>query len=468
MAVKILPKEDATNGWSRILPPREPTPALKGDVRADWLVVGAGFAGLAAARRLAENRPDDHIVLLDAHEVGEGASGRNSGFAIDLPHNVGGEFEELSGAHGYIRLSRAAIDYLDACVAQNGIECAYTHRGKYHAARTELGREKILEPFARALDELDEPYRWVDAAGLKRELGTSYHTSALYTAGGRLMNPAGLTKGLADTLPGNVTLHEHTPVMEVEERNGIRATAPGGTVDAQAMVLAVNGYAPQFSVFKGSLLNFAAHGSLTRPLTEAEHQALGGVDDWGLTPANSHISVTMRYTTERRILIRQRFFYAPRLRRSDAEMETIRRDHQRAFEARFPDAAGGQDRAHLARLCLPLAQPCAGLRQGGPTHLRRRVPERGGRHQGHHLGRAGGGHGHRPGQPAHRRLGGTGETGPAAAGPHHVPGRARPPRPRRYPLAARALIQLVAQLAQGIAGHMGRHGRGSHQGVEVA
>ena len=64
MAVKILPKEDATNGWSRILPPRAPAPALKGDVRADWLVVGAGFAGLAAARRLAENRPDDHIVLL--------------------------------------------------------------------------------------------------------------------------------------------------------------------------------------------------------------------------------------------------------------------------------------------------------------------------------------------------------------------------------------------------------------------
>ena len=152
MAVKILPKEDATNGWSRILPPRAPRPALKGDVRADWLVVGAGFAGLAAARRLAENRPDDHIVLLEAHEAGEGASGRNSGFAIDLPHNVGGEFEELEGAHGYIRLSRAAIDYLDQCVTQNGIACAYTHRGKYHAARTDLGREKILEPFARTLD----------------------------------------------------------------------------------------------------------------------------------------------------------------------------------------------------------------------------------------------------------------------------------------------------------------------------
>ena len=221
-------------------------------------------------------------------------------------------------------------------MTRNGIECAYTHRGKYHAARTELGREKILAPFARTLDSLGEPYRWVEAAELKRELGTAYHTSALYTPGGRLMNPAGLTRGLADTLPGNVTLHERSPVMEVEERNGVRATTPGGTVAAQAMVLAVNGYAPQFSVFKGSLLTFAAHGSLTRPLTEAEHQALGGVEDWGLTPANSHISVTMRYTTERRILIRQRFFYAPKLRRPEGEMATIRRDHQRAFEARFP------------------------------------------------------------------------------------------------------------------------------------
>ena len=334
--VRIFPEEDATNGWSRILPARTPTAPLEGAMRADWLVVGAGFAGLAAARRLAENRPDDRIVLLEAHEVGEGASGRNSGFAIDLPHNVGGEFQELSNAQGYIRLSRAAIDYLDGCVARHGIDCAYTHRGKYHAAITELGRRKVLEPFARTLEALGEPYRWLDTAELRKEVGTPYHASALHTPGGRLFNPAGLTKGLAATLPENVTLHEHTPVTEIEQRNGIRAVTPGGTVDAQAMVLAVNGYAPQFGVFKGALLPFAAHGSLTRPLTDAEHRALGGVEDWGLTPANSHVGVTLRYTTDRRILVRQCFRYAPRLRRSDAEYEGLRRDHQQAFEARFP------------------------------------------------------------------------------------------------------------------------------------
>ena len=133
-----------------------------------------------------------------------------------------------------------------------------------------------------------------------------------------------------------MTLHEHTPVTGIEQRNGIRAVTPGGSVDAKTMVLAVNGYAPQFGVFKGALLTFAAHGSLTRPLTEDEHRALGGVEDWGLTPANSHIGVTLRYTTDRRILVRQRFSYAPRLRRPDAEYATLRRDHRRLFLERFP------------------------------------------------------------------------------------------------------------------------------------
>ena len=81
-----LPGDDATNGWANILPARTPTPPLEGAVVADWVVVGAGFAGLAATRRLAENRPDDKIILIEADTLGDGASARNSGFVIDLPH----------------------------------------------------------------------------------------------------------------------------------------------------------------------------------------------------------------------------------------------------------------------------------------------------------------------------------------------------------------------------------------------
>ena len=103
--VGLLPDNDSTNGWSRILPPRTPRAPLSGEARADWVVVGAGYAGLAAARRLAANRPGDAIMLVEAGEAGENASGRNSGFAIDLPHVTGSNKDELEGGapvHGAV------------------------------------------------------------------------------------------------------------------------------------------------------------------------------------------------------------------------------------------------------------------------------------------------------------------------------------------------------------------------------
>ncbi|HDU8161588.1 FAD-dependent oxidoreductase, partial [Acinetobacter baumannii] len=81
-----LPNDDNTCGWYAALPPAGPAKKLIGLQKADYAIIGAGFAGLAAARRLAELKPHARIILVDAQRVAEGASGRNSGFVIDLPH----------------------------------------------------------------------------------------------------------------------------------------------------------------------------------------------------------------------------------------------------------------------------------------------------------------------------------------------------------------------------------------------
>ncbi|HIP05492.1 MAG TPA: FAD-dependent oxidoreductase, partial [Gammaproteobacteria bacterium] len=107
--IDLLPQDDSTNGWNNILPPRNPNPPLTDTVSPDWVVVGAGFAGLAAARRLAENRPQDQIILLEAQNLAGAASGRNAGFAIDLPHGQQLQ-DELSVMPRHIRLARSAID----------------------------------------------------------------------------------------------------------------------------------------------------------------------------------------------------------------------------------------------------------------------------------------------------------------------------------------------------------------------
>jgi glycine/D-amino acid oxidase-like deaminating enzyme len=336
MKIARLPINDATNGWSRILPHREPKAALEADLVADWIVVGGGYAGLAAARRLAENRPDEKVVLLEAGICGENASGRNSGFAIDLPHTTSSSLDELDGAHRYLRLARAAIDQLSTLVERHKIQCDWSREGKYQAAVTERGSKEMLEPFARELAALNEPYQWVEADVLKEKLGTAHFHRAVYTPGCILMNPAALTRGLADSLPENVALHENTPVMEVVYANGVEVKTPRGSVRAPRMILGTNGFSEQFGVLQGKFVHLAVHASLTRPLTEAQQRAYGVAKSWGLTPCNAVGGITMRYTQDHRILIRQTIELAMGQRVTQARQDNRARLHKKLMDERFP------------------------------------------------------------------------------------------------------------------------------------
>lgn len=336
MKINRLPKDDRTNGWSGVLPPRQANAAVVGDVAADWVVLGAGYAGLAAARRLAELHPDQSIALVEAGEAGENASGRNSGFAIDLPHNVGSSLEELDGSHRFMRLARAAIDQLEGLVQTHNIQCDWSRDGKYHAAVSERGVKEVLEPTAKELDALGEPYEWIEKDDLRLRLGTPHFTRAIYTKGGALMNPAALTRGLADSLPENVTFYENSPVTEAIFQNGVQLTTPGGSVRAPKMIMAANGFSEQFGFFPKKFMHLAAHASLTRPLTVDEQAAMGDPAPWGLTPANAFAGITMRYTNDRRIVIRQGLNYCPSQRVSEGERRAIAARHKRLFDQRFP------------------------------------------------------------------------------------------------------------------------------------
>jgi len=336
MRISRTPSNDRTNGWSAVLPERAPKPSLTGDVAADWIVLGAGYAGLAAARRLAENCPDQKIALIDAGEAGENASGRNSGFAIDLPHNVGSSLDELEGSHRFMRLARAAITNLEETVETYGIACDWSKDGRYHTAVSERGARDVLEPYVQELEALGEPYTWLDKAKVRERLGSDHFSAAVFTPGGALMNPAGLTRGLADTLPENVTLFENSAVVEADFRNGTHLTTATGSLRAPKLIMAANGYSEQFGFYPRRFLHLVAHASLTRPLTTEEQQAYGVDAPWGMTPVNAFAGITMRYTNDRRILIRQGLSYCPAQKVSTDEQARVRRRHKALFDARFP------------------------------------------------------------------------------------------------------------------------------------
>ncbi len=158
-------------GWYAILPEPEPANRLKGQHTADWVVVGAGVTGLAAARRLGELAPEARIILLDDYRVGYGASGRNSGFIIDTPH-----LPEQLGVDSNRRISRlviAGLAELEGLVRKHEIDCEWSPRG-HLTAFVEPKRVKNLQATVRTLESSGEAYEWLEKDALANVVGTRH------------------------------------------------------------------------------------------------------------------------------------------------------------------------------------------------------------------------------------------------------------------------------------------------------
>lgn len=336
-AIRQRPAIDGDPGWfatSPSRPHRLGTP-LNGGHRFDIAVIGAGFTGIALARRLAELRPHASIALVDALQVGQGASGRNAGFIIDVPHNVDGGKANAGHDRQLYALNRFAIDRLRALKDAHGIACDWDDAGKYMAAHDarNLG---ALEHFADSLRAAGFEHQVVHGAELSRRLGTDYYRAAVYTPGNVLVNPASLVRGLAAALPESVTLFESSPVLSCDYGDVHTLHFPQGTLRADTVVLTVGSFSEAFGQLRNRLVALFTYASLTEPLTDEEANTLfAGVRPWGTTSAHP-AGTTVRLTPDRRVFVRNTFHFEPRLRSNDARLREAADNHRRAFEARFP------------------------------------------------------------------------------------------------------------------------------------
>lgn len=336
MKIQELPADDSSCGWFHLSKSRPARPAHAGQTRARWAVVGAGFTGLAAARQLALKFPKDEVVLIEAQQVGYGASGRNSGFAIDLPHDLGAPdyIGNPATARMNLQLNLAAQAIIKGLVAQFGIDCQLSPIGKYQAAIEDKGL-RVLDAYKSGLDKLGQGYEIIDGKDLPAHIGTSFYRKALFTPGTILLQPAALVKGLADSLPSNVALFEDTAISEIEYGSPIVLKHARGRISVDKLVLANNAFASSFGFLKGRLLPVFTYASMTRPLTEQEQARLGGKPAWGIIPADPFGS-TLRRTPDQRLLVRNSFSFNPSGKSSGSYLHRVASAHRTSFERRFP------------------------------------------------------------------------------------------------------------------------------------
>ncbi|WP_120499935.1 FAD-binding oxidoreductase [Roseovarius sp. EL26] len=358
MKVKQLPCDPGNTGWNAILPAAPAAQELEENKVADWLVIGGGFAGLAAAQRLAQLHPDTCIVVLDAKRIGQGPAGRNTGFMIDLPHDLASE--DYGGALekdlAQTRANRAGIDFAASMAAEFGFdEETFVKSGKINAAASDKGHEHNLD-FSKHLTEMGEVNELYDTARMIEITGSSYYKSGLFTPGTALIQPAKFVRGVAQGLQSNrVSIYENSPVVELSKGADWVAKTPKGSITAPKVIMATNGHANSFGYFSGQLLHVFLYGSMTRALTPEECERLGGRDRWALTPADPMGSTVRRIsgTGGDRIIMRNRFTCDPNLSVPEGRVEKMGRSHDKSFQARFPMLSGVEmEHRWGGRLCL--------------------------------------------------------------------------------------------------------------------
>ena len=324
-----------TRGWVDLIPPRNPRPKLTSNLEAKWLVIGAGFTGLSCARRLAEINPNDQIILIDAREIGQNASGRNSGYAVAHSYFSGVYKEsQLSQYQRVDRINQAGLNSLRSLVAENNIACDFKDTGIYHTA-ADNNSSKKCDDFIDYLEKREINHTPLSQEQLQKHLGTKWYQKGVKVENGALVQPAKLVFGLADNLPSNVTLYENTPVLKMTVDKTNKLVVPNATITAEKVIMACNYESLAYGQPKQRVLGVTLSGSITRVLTKDELKSLGNQSSWGVLSLHSG-GATVRLTSDGRISIRNTAEYNNQSLLTDHQLLKRQETHRQGFKNRFP------------------------------------------------------------------------------------------------------------------------------------
>ena len=210
---------DPNCGWINNLPKRSNIKSLNNNLLCDYLIVGAGYTGLSAARQLANDFKSKKIIVVDSQLAGEGASARNSGYLVDTTLNDG--FTSNKDIEHYkkkVEIYKEGIKSVHKFIKEYQVDCEWNACGKYFAS-SQLSDEKIALNFSNLLTSLNFNNQILNNKDLNNRLGTKFYKIAVYTSGGILLNPGKLIRAMVDALPENVELLENTHLDKWEINN---------------------------------------------------------------------------------------------------------------------------------------------------------------------------------------------------------------------------------------------------------
>ena len=327
---------DSTCSWINDLPPRTNIKSLQSNEDSEWLIIGAGYTGLSAARKLGQLYPNQKIILVDAQFAGEGASGRNSGYLVDTTLNDGfTSNKDLDNYKKKTDIYNLGINAVKKFINDYQVDCDWNECGKYFAS-SKKEDEKILRNFSDTLKKLGFTHNLLSNNELSKRLGTNFYNVALYTKGGVLLHPGKLVRAMIDVLPKNVCLYENSSLLSWSKtKDIISCKFKNGRVITKKIIFATNGFLKSLGIKSNYNFPITLTASMTRPLTDDEFKSIGQPKEWGVLPIRP-MGATIRMTKDRRILIRNTAEVHNPFKMSESDLNKRSINQKIGIKKRFP------------------------------------------------------------------------------------------------------------------------------------
>ncbi|MFH9266475.1 NAD(P)/FAD-dependent oxidoreductase [Streptomyces sp. NPDC017546] len=284
----------------------DPLPALTGDAHTDLLVVGGGYSGLWTALIAKERDPDRDVVLIEGHEVGWAASGRNGGFcAASLTHGLANGVERWPDEIAKLEeLGERNLDAIEAAVARYGIDCEFERTGEIDVATEPHQLQELREWHEEIVGLGITGVDFLDRDALRAEVDSPTFLGGLWDRRGvAMLHPAKLAWGLKRAcLELGVRIHEHTRGLDlVRSGSGMAVRTPYGRIFARRVALGTNIFPSLVKRIRPYTVPVYDYALMTEPLTPEQLDSIGWKGRQGLGDSANQFHY-FRLSADNRIL----------------------------------------------------------------------------------------------------------------------------------------------------------------------